>query len=87
MKSNQLAVLVMDIAHLRSKYDITQQEVAKAINVSVGTLSRWESNNFKSTKLIDLINLINFLERRGVKFDYCKGNITCKTDKQTKRNA
>lgn len=84
MNSSALIGLSQDIVHLRTIHNITQHEAATAINVSVGTLSRWESHNFRSTKLADLINLINYLESRGVKFGDTKSISTYKTQAKTR---
>lgn len=72
--SNEIVVLTHNIVRKRTLHNITQQEMAQAVGVAVGTLSRWESNNFKSTKISDLVKLLNYLESKGVKF--CENKVT-----------
>jgi transcriptional regulator with XRE-family HTH domain len=68
MISNDLVLLTQNIVRKRTLHGITQTEMAQAVGVAVGTLSRWESSNFKSTKISDLVRLLNYLESKGIKF-------------------
>ena len=51
---------------------VTQMEIAIAMQVSIGTVSRWESRNFSQIKTDDLIKLLNYLGSRGVMFTYAE---------------
>lgn len=87
MQAENLIKLSQDIVRKRSIAGITQTEIADAIGVSIGSISRWESTNFSSTKLTDLIKLIRYLEQRGVSFvDYKKALNTYEGLPQTARS-
>lgn len=68
IKSDELISISQNIVRKRTLHSITQNEIANHIGVSVGTLSRWEATDFSSTKLSDLVKLINYLESKGVRF-------------------
>jgi len=88
MQSESIVRLVQDIVRKRTLAGITQSEVAQAIGVSLGSISRWESSNFSSTKLTDLLALIKYLEQRGLTFDDYKKNFpTYESTSQTTRSA
>lgn len=67
MEVKTIISLVQNLQRIRCIHGITQSDVATAIQVSIGTYSRWECTGFRSTKISDLINLLNYLEKKGVK--------------------
>jgi putative transcriptional regulator len=43
----------IDVARLRRRLGMTQEEFAAALGVTVGTVNRWENGHFKPSRLAE----------------------------------
>ena len=59
------------IIRLRAKLNITQEELAKKINVSFATVNRWENNHIIPSKRYILI-LENMCKENGIVMEAIK---------------
>lgn len=59
---------VIDIARLRRHLDMTQEEFAAALGVTVGTVNRWENGHFRPSRLAEkaLKNLLSHAKKSGL---------------------
>ena len=53
------------ILKLREKLNVSQHELAKILNVSYPSISRWEKGHFNPTKLVK-IRVDAFLKENGI---------------------
>lgn len=56
------------LVELRSKLDISQEELAKILNVSFSSVNRWENGHFEPTKIVKF-RLDKLLEENGIEVD------------------
>ena len=56
------------IRHLRSKVGLTQEELAQALGITVGTVSRWEKGRFRPSRLARTL-ILNFARAHNVTVD------------------
>ncbi len=59
---------MIDIARLRRHLDMTQEEFAAVLGVTVGTVNRWENGHFKPSRLAEkaLKNLLSQVKKSGL---------------------
>jgi DNA-binding transcriptional regulator YiaG len=57
----------IDINRLRRRLDMTQEELAAALGVTVGTVNRWENGHFRPSRLAEkaLKNLLAQVKKSG----------------------
>ncbi len=60
--------LVEQLLYVRVQLNLTQMELAKKLNVSFATISRWENNKAKPTKKA-LLTFKNFCKKNNIVFD------------------
>lgn len=53
------------VLHIRQELNITQEQLARHLNVAFATVNRWENNKFKPSKMAE--GLINKLYNKLVK--------------------
>lgn len=56
------------IRQLRVKLDMTQEEFAHALGITVSTVNRWENNHSEPSKLARA-SIVGLAEKRGVALD------------------
>jgi len=56
------------IRYLRSKVGLTQEELAQALGITVGTVSRWEKGRFRPSRLARTL-ILNFAHANNVTLD------------------
>lgn len=64
--------LIEQLLHVRVYLNLTQTELAKELNVSFATISRWENGKAKPTKKA-LLTFIKFCRDNNIKFE-CEDN-------------
>jgi DNA-binding XRE family transcriptional regulator len=55
------------IKHVRSVLDISQEDLARALNVSFATVNRWENGKTRPIKVARIV-FKNFCESNGIDF-------------------
>ncbi|MGI6768731.1 MAG: helix-turn-helix domain-containing protein [Bacilli bacterium] len=63
MKDYQKALI-----ELRSKLNISQEELAKVLKVSFSSVNRWENGHFEPTKIVKF-RLDKLLEENGIEVE------------------
>lgn len=59
------------ILNLRAKLNMSQQEMAKFLNVSFPSISRWENGHYQPTKLVK-VKIVNLLKENHIEIKECK---------------
>jgi DNA-binding transcriptional regulator YiaG len=58
---------------VREKLEISQEDLARALNVSYATINRWENSKTKPTRLA-LGVFDDYCKKHGIKFDESEGS-------------
>ena len=61
------------ISYVREKLSMSQEDLARALNMSFATINRWENAKTKPIKLAQAA-FDSFCESHGIKFDDNKGD-------------
>jgi DNA-binding transcriptional regulator YiaG len=61
------------IRRLRSKLGLTQEELAHALGITVGTVNRWENGRFRPSKLARS-TIADFARKHGIALDEENGS-------------
>ncbi len=57
------------IRHLRSKLGLTQEELARELGITVGTVNRWENGRFRPSKLARH-TIVEFARKHGIPLEH-----------------
>jgi DNA-binding transcriptional regulator YiaG len=60
------------IKYVREKLNITQEDLARALNVSFATVNRWENSKYKPIKMAQAA-FSNFCAKHDISFDESEG--------------
>ena len=60
------------VRRLRSKLSLTQEELAHALGITVGTVNRWENGRFRPSKLART-TILEFARKHGVALEESRG--------------
>ena len=61
------------VRFVRDKLKISQEDLARALNVSYATINRWENSKTKPTRMA-LAVFNDYCEKHGIKFDEDEAN-------------
>ena len=62
------------ISYVREKLSMSQEDLARILNMSFATINRWENAKTKPIKVAQ-VAFDSFCESQGIKFDDNKGDI------------
>lgn len=67
--SKKLLLLLQDLPRLRktSKYKLTQKQIAKHLEMTPGTIQRYEKDSYMNMSVNDLLKLIALMESTKIK--------------------
>jgi len=58
---------------VRDRLKISQEDLARALNVSYATINRWENSKTKPTRMA-LAVFYDYCEKQGISFDESEGS-------------
>ena len=61
------------VRYVRDRLKISQEDLARALNVSYATINRWENSKAKPTRMA-LAVFYDYCEKHGIVFDESEGN-------------